>query len=299
LHAPMLYRNAEEAIKWIPDVLARDDLFDIIGGAAGCIGALLSLYAVAPSASTLATAIQCAEHLIASARTMNRGIGWPSKFGKEKTPLTGMAHGCAGIAMSLLRLFGVSGEERFRETALAAMEYERGMFVTERQNWPDLRDLLQPPTTGDVKATEEPQQKFMVAWCHGAAGIGLARMASLDYADDAAIRAEIDAALYTTLAEGFGTNHSLCHGDTGNLEVVMIAAQTLNNPHYNEQVMQLAAMLLDSIDRLGYRCGIPLGVETPGLMTGLAGTGYALLRFAEPERVPSVLTLAEPRRYFA
>jgi hypothetical protein len=35
-------------------------------------------------------------------------------------------------------------------------------------------------------------------------------------------------------------------------------------------------------------------VESPGLMTGLAGIGYGLLRAADPECVPSVLTLSPP-----
>ena len=38
----------------------------------------------------------------------------------------------------------------------------------------------------------------------------------------------------------------------------------------------------------------PSGVETPGLMTGLAGIGYGLLRLAEPRRTPSVLALEPP-----
>jgi type 2 lantibiotic biosynthesis protein LanM len=46
----------------------------------------------------------------------------------------------------------------------------------------------------------------------------------------------------------------------------------------------------------GWRCGTPLAVETPGLLTGLAGIGYELLRVAEPELVPSVLTLELPAR---
>jgi lantibiotic modifying enzyme len=37
-------------------------------------------------------------------------------------------------------------------------------------------------------------------------------------------------------------------------------------------------------------------VETPGLMTGVAGIGYGLLRLAAPLRVPSVLALAPPVR---
>jgi lantibiotic modifying enzyme len=41
-------------------------------------------------------------------------------------------------------------------------------------------------------------------------------------------------------------------------------------------------------------CANPLGVESPGLMTGLAGIGYAFLRFADPARVPSVLALDGP-----
>ena len=136
----------------------------------------------------------------------------------------------------------------------------------------------------------------MVAWCYGAPGIGLARLASLEYIDDAAIRAEIDAALQTTLTEGFSMNHSLCHGDMGNLEMPLTVIQLLNNTGYCEPLERLACMLLDSIDTQGWCCGIPSSVETPGLMLGLSGIGYALLRLAAPERVPSVLTFAAPCR---
>ena len=55
-----------------------------------------------------------------------------------------------------------------------------------------------------------------------------------------------------------------------------------------------ATCILADIRANGYRCGTPLGVETPGLMTGLAGIGYGLLRVAEPQRVPAVLVLAPP-----
>jgi len=35
-------------------------------------------------------------------------------------------------------------------------------------------------------------------------------------------------------------------------------------------------------------------LESPGLMLGLAGSGYALLRACYPQRIPSVLTLEPP-----
>ena len=72
----------------------------------------------------------------------------------------------------------------------------------------------------------------MTAWCHGAPGIGLARLCSLQHLDDAAIRAEIGTALQTTLAQGFGGNHSLCHGDLGNLELLLQASEMLDDPQW-------------------------------------------------------------------
>ena len=52
--------------------------------------------------------------------------------------------------------------------------------------------------------------------------------------------------------------------------------------------------ILSSIEQHGWRCGTPLGVETPGLLAGLAGIGYGILRSARPDIVPSVLALEAP-----
>ena len=100
----------------------------------------------------------------------------------------------------------------------------------------------------------------------------------------------------TTLAHGFGRDHTLCHGDLGNLEFVSEAARAFPESPWGADAGRLTAGILDSIARDGWLCGNPLGVESPGLMTGLAGVGYGLLRLAEPARVPSVLTLAAADR---
>jgi type 2 lantibiotic biosynthesis protein LanM len=279
---PALYQEAEELVALLPPIIADDSMFDVIGGAAGTIAALLSLHAVAPSKTILEAALKCGDHLIAHTRTMQAGVGWSIKG--EETPLTGFAHGNAGIALNLLRLFAVSGEKRFHETALAALEYERSLYRPEIRNWPDLRK----------PAGSTAEQAYMVAWCHGAPGIGLARLGTLSILDDEPTRVEIEAALHTTIHEGFGINHSLCHGDLGNLDILLTANQVLKHPFYEELIQQRAAMLLDSIETRGWVTGIPQGVETPGLMVGIAGIGYALLRLASPEQVPSILLLAPP-----
>lgn len=90
-------------------------------------------------------------------------------------------------------------------------------------------------------------------------------------------------------------NHSLCHGDLGNLETLLLASLIQKDSVGKEEVENLAAMILDSLERQGWCTGVPLSVETPGFMTGIAGIGYELLRLADPERVPSVLLLEAPR----
>ncbi|WP_460405205.1 lanthionine synthetase LanC family protein, partial [Actinophytocola sediminis] len=83
---------------------------------------------------------------------------------------------------------------------------------------------------------------------------------------------------------------SLCHGELGVLE----ALTTLAGRGRADAAAALApsvARLLGALDQWGPRCGTPDGVHTPGLLTGLAGIGYGLLRLGFTERVPSVLTL--------
>lgn len=282
---PELYREAAQLVETLPDLISKDELFDVVNGSAGCISALLSLYVVAPSISTLLAALQCGDHLLAHTTTCPVGIGWCAR--QQQTPLLGLSHGNAGAILNLLRLFSVSGEERFYQTALEALAYERSQYSPTVRNWPDLRS--------DVRdRLNDEQQAYMVAWCHGAPGVALARLGTLHLIDNNETRAEIAAALQTTIERGFGSNHSLCHGDMGNLDVLLSASELLGEQRYAQEVQRLSAMLLASIEEQGWVTGVPQGVETPGLMTGLAGIGYTLLRLAAPSRVPSVLLLDPP-----
>ncbi|WP_414577939.1 type 2 lanthipeptide synthetase LanM family protein [Anabaena sp. CCY 9402-a] len=286
---PTLLREAEKIVQRLPDLIAKDEQLDIISGAAGCIGGLIALYHCAPSDRTLAAAIQCGDRLIACAQPMQHGVAWSTNI-SNTAPLAGFSHGVAGIAWALLELASLTGEQRFQTTALAAIEYERSLFAPEVSNWLDLRNF-----TAQVLEKNDTQHTCMTAWCHGAPGIGLARLRCLPHLSDRQISSEINTALKTTIANGFGSNHSLCHGDLGNLELLLQASLTLDDPQWKTQVDRFAAAILESINQHGWLCGVPLGVETPGLMTGLAGIGYELLRLAAPNSVPSVLGLEPPK----
>ncbi|OUL18281.1 LanM family lanthionine synthetase [Nostoc sp. RF31YmG] len=290
-HQPELLTEAQNIVNHLPNLIEQDEEFDLISGAAGCIVSLLGLYRCQPNDTILAVAIQCGNRLLARAEKMPRGIGWRWKNQMfEEKPLTGFSHGVAGIASALLELASISKEQRFRNAAKAALEYESSLFLPKVGNWLDLRNF-----TTTVLAEKDNQAMCMCTWCHGAPGIGLARLRSLPYLDDAKIRSEINTALKTTVAEGFGNNHSLCHGDLGNLELLLQASLTLDQSQWQPQVERFAAIILESINQHGWLCGVPSGIETPGLMTGLAGIGYGLLRLAAPDQVPSVLVLESPK----
>lgn len=289
---PALLDEAETMAAALPAGLIEQDVFfDVAAGAAGCLVALLGLYQVRPNPKTLAQAIRCGERLLAGATPQAEGIGWIGPMNSEKG-LAGFAHGTAGIAWALLQLAAVLDKEaagigglgdengqRFQEAALAALGYERSLFSAEAGNWPDLR-----PMPADASP-------FPVAWCHGAAGIGLARVGSLAYLDDEIVRQEIETAVQTTIRSGFGRNHSLCHGDLGNLELLAQAVEVSERPDWLQARNQFSNAITAGIRQNGPLCGVPYGLETPGLMNGLAGIGYGLLRLAAPEQVPAVLLL--------
>lgn len=219
-----------------------------------------------------------------------RGVGWTAS--PDAKPLTGLSHGAAGISCALLELSAATGEIRFERAALRAIAYERAVFSPKDDNWPDLR----APEGPDAPEPGGEDRRFVAAWCHGAPGIGLGRLRALKHLKDgAAVQAEIEAAVRTAFREGLEMNHSLCHGSLGNLELPLEAGIGFDDSSLTSRTYRSAFGVLESIRRQGWICGVPEGVETPGLMVGLAGIGYGLLRLAARDRVPSVLTLEPPR----
>lgn len=223
---------------------------DVKNGTAGCLAVAGALAPRFAEASDLAAA--CARVLMEKAR---------------ERPVSGFCHGAAGIGWALARHAARTGDENARNAAWAVFAEERAAFS---------------PATGD-------DTHRMHAWCRGAPGIGLAR-AGIDPAlRTADLDDDLRLALESTTAFGLFGNHSLCHGDLGNLELFTIAALVPDERSHR------ISRILDDIVKRGLICGTPAGLPTPGLMTGLAGIGHGLLRIAAPDAVASVLLLEEQR----
>jgi type 2 lantibiotic biosynthesis protein LanM len=279
-----LISRAKRLTELIAKQIEQDRCLDIIGGAAGLMAVLCSFYRLTGFDPALRAARDCGDHLIAAARPMADGIAWETPV-RATRPLTGLSHGAAGFAWALHELASLTGDQRFTRASLDAVAYERSVFSPEAANWPDFRS----------EGSESPGRAgFSMSWCHGAPGIALARLASIHHLSDPGIRSDAEIALDTTIRSGFGTNHSLCHGDLGNVEPVLIASQLLDDPRWKASASAIASSILKRFKAGGWICGVPQGVETPGLLVGLAGIGYGLLRLADPARIPSILTLAPP-----
>ncbi|TDD62660.1 type 2 lantipeptide synthetase LanM [Kribbella antibiotica] len=83
---------------------------------------------------------------------------------------------------------------------------------------------------------------------------------------------------------------SLCHGELGALDRLATLALD-GRPGVAGLLARRAGAVLSSIEQDGARSGTPDGVESPGLLLGLAGIGYGLLRLGFADQVPSVLML--------
>jgi type 2 lantibiotic biosynthesis protein LanM len=120
-----------------------------------------------------------------------------------------------------------------------------------------------------------------LGWCDGVSGTVLTYAEFLS-----AGGAEFDRLIDRLAQRTMRRDLSLCHGELGMIDALM--ADQRAEPAWRDQVARIVAM----IDHTDGVCGTPDGVVTPGLLRGLAGIGYQVLRAARPDRVPSVLTLS-------
>jgi type 2 lantibiotic biosynthesis protein LanM len=276
-----LLEDAKQAASLItPDNIAADKDFDILSGAAGAILGLLALHQVTADSGILAQVIKCAHHLLSQRVVSETGFKTWASLGEK--PLTGFSHGAAGIAYALLRSHEVTQDAVFREAAEEAIAYERSLFSPVEGNWPDLRSF----------ALIDGKPTYMTSWCHGAPGIGLARLGSLAILDTPEIREEIAIALDTTLQFGLQNIDHSCCGNCGRMEVLLVAAQKLLRPNLLETVNKQASWVVERAKQLGgfhLFPQLPKDVYNPGFFQGTAGIGYEFLRLPYPNLLPSVL----------
>lgn len=258
---------------------------DVVAGSAGLIPVLIDTARRFGREDLMEAAMEHGRLLLATAHRSAEGWSWATMPHLPRH-LLGFAHGASGMAWALAELHAVTREARFREGALEAVRYERSRALPDL-TWPDLRS--------EPAAVPAPS---MNAWCHGAPGIGMARLRLLELLGPVPGLAEdLGVALRTTTAdlasEAGLASFCLCHGAGGNAELLLLAADALGQPWLR---WQAEAAALQGIARyhqtgLSWPCGVQGAGETPNLLLGLAGIGYFYLRLHGGAAVPSILRI--------
>ena len=206
----------------------KDQRLDVINGSAGLIPLLLAFAGDDRRGRFLESAERHAGNLMRLASRTGQGWSWDTLGMPNERHLLGLAHGASGIAYALATLGSVIGRRDLFAAAKEALRYERGHFRAAEGNWPDLRSFAQPGPRGEPPC--------MLAWCHGAPGIGLARLGlHALMPDQPELLAEAETAIRTTSASlghaalGMG-NFSLCHGDAGNADLLLMGSDLLGRP---------------------------------------------------------------------
>lgn len=269
---------------------------DVINGSAGLIVALIDLANRFGESDLLEQAWRHGEFLLASAEQSEAGWSWETLSIPVHHNLTGYGHGVSGIVCALAELYRVTNDERFANAVAEGVRYESHYFSMEDGNWHDHRT--------DVSAEDE--SAFQFGWCHGAPGVGMARLRLLELGfDSELIRHDLNAATQTTMAKLSYENSAgqnafcLCHGLAGNSELPLLLTQTQAEGIETDRDQLLRHV--DHVTRTGielfgetgipWPCNTAATGETPTLFNGMSGLGYFYLRAFSPGEVPSVMLL--------
>ncbi|HEU0301601.1 MAG TPA: lanthionine synthetase LanC family protein [Longimicrobium sp.] len=274
---------------------------DVLSGVAGRVLAALDVFRATGEAPVRALADAEAARLLSLAEPDGHGgRRWLMREINPHAALTGYSHGAAGIALAFGEAAAVLEEGAYLAAAAELLAYERGLFDGAAENWPDLR-----PVAGDAEDDPAEGPTFEVAWCNGAAGVGLARLALWRRRPERVLVEEVEHAAAATRRHLRSTpelNSSLCHGLCGNLEFLQDAARLLARSALAEGADEASARLADVAMESGFalRSGVMSHQESPVLFLGLAGVGHYFLRLWDPAQVDSLLVIqrdpGEPQR---
>ncbi|MFC4590860.1 type 2 lanthipeptide synthetase LanM family protein [Sphaerisporangium corydalis] len=224
-------------------------------GTAGCLAAMGAVHREIGSGTAARLAVTCADRL---ADLVERTTGH-SVPDEEEIP-AGFAAGAAGIGWALTRFAMHAPDSRHSLAGRRALR-----------------------RAGEQIVPGGPQGH---GWCRGTAGLLMARAC---LANDTA--GDTGAALLSLAERPMLGDLSLCHGELGIADALLVLAAIEPGQGAAPTLHRRADLVLDAVHRHGPTCATPGGIATPGLLHGLAGIGYGLLRLGFPKKVPSVLLL--------
>ena len=235
--------------------ISEDQKLDILDGSAGVALEMLELEKVEKLNVVIKDKIKkilikCREHLMGSIVKDRDFYYFPLEQDKSRY-FTGFAHGSSGIIMALYK---INKYLNFEDDVLIEklLQTERYYFDSSKEVW----------------YRGNKTQEYSWGWCHGIPGILLSRVELYNAGyDNRKLLEEIKKLYEITYQKSLGTNFTFCHGDLGNILILMHTENCLGYKHNRtkEYLNSILPYLLRA-DLYHIR-----GVESTGLMNGIAG----------------------------
>lgn len=269
------YRQAIlDFVQTLRTKVSNDTFFDLGTGSSGAVAVLSCLLeAGIPFPS------ECLDALDAAAKTVTRnaqtfdgmsGVGWVAN--NLQRPLGGFSHGVSGIGWALSRSARWLNDREVESTCADALLFDDNYLDPQSGLWRDAR-----PETGDERV-------LPVHWCHGAAGIFLARALAQQALPGTVDEASVVAAKSAVMNSPLPSSDSLCHGALGNAMCLYAVGDRDAGDSY-------LASALQRIVESTFKHGLGFQADSvPGLMLGYAGLLHAFAVVRSPQ-IPSVLSL--------
>jgi lantibiotic modifying enzyme len=266
--------SACEQAEWIADQPV--EWLDLMNGPPGGGLLFMELYRTTGDRRWLEAARKCVRCLEETAEPYEEeGAVWPCRTGTDWRWITpGLAHGVAGVTV-FLHFMNRTDPDSGAGTLARRAESSLLHAARERDGGLDWSHSFDPGN-----------DRFLVQWCHGAPGVGVAFLGS----DSPKAKNVARAAGRVTISAGDNRDQaSQCHGVCGNAETLIELYRQTGEADWLTAAHRFAA-LAEPHRLAGQGPGAwrthDSNVMSYDLMTGIAGVGYFFLRLADPLHVP-------------
>ena len=265
---------AQKHAKVVYHLLQIDENDDFLDGKAGAVLMFLEVYKLTQDDKYIRYACEAEALLHKNAQIAGDEMCWIQKtYG---IALLGMAHGTAGILLAYGKLYEVTQEQQYLDSVEKILRYEHRRYNEQTGDWHDYRKQ------------EEEQAVQAAAWCHGAGGILLSRIAlvqmSLPKAIKDMILCDISRAVKKLRKSYMRNSYCLCHGVSGNVLIMERYVEYLKDQSGLRDYIYELEKLCKQIRECIYECvrkdQQELLRETygMGLMSGYGGIIYSMMK---------------------
>ncbi|SCG83748.1 bacteriocin formation protein, putative [Proteiniborus sp. DW1] len=248
-------RYIDTAMNDLEENLNNIKNLDWIGGLAGILALTCETYKVTKNNRYLELIGQIADNLVVLQEMEREEL-------KE-----GFAHGCVGIATSLLRAYQYIQNSVYKHKALELFDLQRERYGLSKE----------------------------FKWCWGATGWGIALIDTEIYEFNSIYRRDL-IQIIKNIPENLKGDDCICHGNLGDIEFLNLIKQLsldIDINEINEKLNQRVSSILYYYNKnQKYNVNSLPEIPNLSLFTGLTGIAYQYIRLLSPQDTSNVYTLS-------